>query len=99
MDTSLVEDDPETRVGELLANVGKEIFQSAAEINWTRFEASCIYFEELCYQEETERKKIDNNLMTETSPLFRDKLNLCTYNQADPEESVILEQLAGDNDM
>ena len=57
VDTSLVEDDLETRVGELLANVSKEIFQSAAEMNCSRFEASCVYFEELCHQEESARKK------------------------------------------
>ena len=60
VDTALVEDDLETRVGELLANVSKEIFQLAAEMNCSRFEASRIYFEELCHQEESPHKRTDN---------------------------------------
>ena len=71
-DISLVEDDPETRAGELLANVSKEILQSAAEKNWTKFEAAQIYFEELCQIDETALPKISNDSVTEMSPLFRD---------------------------
>ena len=53
VDTSLAEDDAETRTGELLANVSKEILHSATETGMNRFEAARIYFEKLIHREET----------------------------------------------
>ena len=70
VDASLVEDDPDTRAGELLANVSKEIFHSAAEMNCTRFEADQIYFEDLCHGDDTVHPEICNDPVTEILPLF-----------------------------
>ena len=73
VDTSLAEDDAETRTGELLANVSKEILHSATETGMNRFEAARIYFEKLIHREETANQGVSSNLTTQTSPLFRDE--------------------------
>ena len=73
VDTSLAEDDAETRIGELLANVSKEIFHSATVTGMTRFAAARTYFENLCQTEGTVNSEIRNDVITKTSPLFRDE--------------------------
>ena len=72
-DSSLVEDDPEIRMGELLANASKEILHSATVTGITRFEAAQMYFKKLCQSGRPANQELSSNLATETSHLFRDE--------------------------